>query len=255
MSWRNGRRTVSWRSFNPWWRQAKSASPFRHSPAVRSWVRIRRDCRRRRSAHAEGLLQEHDHIRRMLARKATPLFMVVSYDANTVTAWWGFLIRVLTPARGARCPGGLGFPDGDSGSLTAMTPGSNIRPNDYRTHWQRYKWFKRLSWIILLGWAPILVLWVHFDLGWSFPGVYLLLNYAFGIASAVWPCPRCRQCFSKPERFFYRGGGYPGGIAPQCVHCGLPKFAPDDSGCAPLCPKCRTAAPGRFCTKCGAAQS
>lgn len=134
-----------------------------------------------------------------------------------------------------------------------MTPGLNIKPNDYRAAWQRYKWFRRLSLVLLIGWVPIILLCARF--GWNLLGFYLLLTIAAGIVKSIWPCPRCHQSFSKPERFFFRGGGYPGGIAPECVHCGLPKFAPDDSGCAPLCPKCGSPAPGRFCSKCGAAQT
>lgn len=133
-----------------------------------------------------------------------------------------------------------------------MPPSLNVQPADYRSHWQWYKRFRKLSWVILLGWVPLIFLWDRFGFSGRWLVFYLLLNYAAGIAKSVWPCPRCRQSFSKPERFFFRGGGYPGGIAPECVHCGLPKFAPDDSGCAPLCPKCGAAAPGRFCTKCGA---
>ncbi len=130
-------------------------------------------------------------------------------------------------------------------------------PNDYRKEWRRYKRFKRFGLFLLLGWIPLIAVYVMLcrKFGYCSPallGVYLLVNYAAGIYKAIWPCPRCRLSFSDPWRFAFRGGGYPHGIAPACVHCGLPRFAADDRAGMPLCAKCGSAASGKFCSTCGA---
>jgi hypothetical protein len=133
-----------------------------------------------------------------------------------------------------------------------------LKTNDYRKQWHRYKRFKKMRFFLLLGWIPLIAVYILLcrTFGYcnpAFLGVYLLLNYAVGIYRAIWPCPRCRLSFSDPWRLAFRGGGYDQGIAHACVNCGLPRFAADDSGCVPLCAKCGNMAAGRFCSKCGTA--
>jgi motility quorum-sensing regulator/GCU-specific mRNA interferase toxin len=43
VTWRNGRRIVSWRSSRPWSRRARSAPPFRRSPAARLWGSVSKE--------------------------------------------------------------------------------------------------------------------------------------------------------------------------------------------------------------------
>lgn len=107
----------------------------------------------------------------------------------------------------------------------------------------------------LLGWIPVIAVYIMFirifgDFTLVFFAPYVLLGYAAGIGESIWPCPRCGQFFSKPSQFFFRGGHR---MARACFHCGLPRFATDDSGLMPFCPKCGCALPVRFCPKCGTA--
>lgn len=139
-----------------------------------------------------------------------------------------------------------------------MAAPSTIPRRDYSEQWRRYKKFKRLGLLMMLGWIPVLAVYIllvrkyeSFPLG--FLGFYLLLGCVTGIYQAFWPCPRCGQSFSDPWRFFLRGSGYDKGIARNCVHCGLPRFANNDGEVLPLCRKCGFAAPGKFCSKCGTA--
>jgi hypothetical protein len=139
-------------------------------------------------------------------------------------------------------------------------------PNDYRDKWRRFKRLKKLGIFWWLGWVPVLLVYGilvrRFEYFTPIPlGIYLLLGWVLGMCQAFWPCPRCGQNFSSPWQFSLRGGGYKGGIADECVHCGLPKFAADDatndSGAVSprFCSKCGTAVAGgagRFCSKCGA---
>ncbi len=111
---------------------------------------------------------------------------------------------------------------------------------------------------MMLGWVPVLAAYVLLVRKYgSFPpgflGFYFLLGFVAGTCQAFWPCPRCRQSFSEPWRFFLRGSGYDKGIARNCVHCGLARFANDDTALIPLCPQCGSPAAGRFCSKCGTA--
>lgn len=138
-----------------------------------------------------------------------------------------------------------------------MVGQSKMPPNDYTRQWRRYKTFKKLRFFALLGWIPLIAAYIviYRTFGFFEPallGVYLLMTYVGGILLAVWPCPRCGQSFSDPWRFALRGGGYRQGIAPACVHCGLARFAADDSGIT-RCVNCRSVVAGRFCTTCGAA--
>jgi hypothetical protein len=149
------------------------------------------------------------------------------------------------------------------GSKMIPADSSNSHPNEYAEHWQRFRLLKRFILAIWIGWVPVLIASIliarnYRFVPFKFLGAYLLLNYAASIAQSFWTCPRCGKTFSRPARFFLRGGGYKGGIAPQCVHCGLPQFAPDRNAAAaiPKCPKCGTAwadKTARFCVKCGAA--
>jgi hypothetical protein len=142
--------------------------------------------------------------------------------------------------------------------FTAMGAASRIPRNDYSEQWRRYKRFKKLCLFYLLGWIPVIGAYIMLirtfgEFTPRFLGIYLLLGPVAGIGQAIWPCPRCGKFFSNPSRFFVRDGVHEHGMARACVHCGLPRFAPDDSGLMPLCPKCRCAVPVRFCPKCGTA--
>jgi hypothetical protein len=144
-----------------------------------------------------------------------------------------------------------------------MTDQRNSPPGDYREQWQHYKSFRKLLFLIRLGWVAVIIGYILFVRAYGhfpdseFLGFYVMLYFAACIYQSVWTCPRCGKSFSDPVRFFYRGGGYKEGIAPECVHCGLPKYAPDDTVAPPprVCSKCRTVfadKSSRFCTKCGA---
>jgi hypothetical protein len=115
-----------------------------------------------------------------------------------------------------------------------------------------------LALLMWLGWIPVVAVYIlliqtfgHFTP--AFLGIYLLLHYAAGIGQAFWHCPQCGKYFSNPWRFFLRGSGCDQGIARACVHCGLPRFAVDDSGLTRLCPKWGYAMSGRYCSQCGIA--
>jgi ribosomal protein S27AE len=156
----------------------------------------------------------------------------------------------------------LGF-DVNPGYCTVMTEQRNSPPNDYREQWQHYKSFRKLLFLIRLGWVAVIIGYIlfvraygHFP-PWEFLGLYVMLYLAACLYESLWTCPRCGQSFSNPARFFYRGGGYKGGIAPECVHCRLPAYAADDSVALPprVCSRCKTIFADRsskFCTKCGA---
>lgn len=116
-----------------------------------------------------------------------------------------------------------------------MTDQRHSPPKDYREQWQHYKSFRKLLFLIRLGWVPIILGYILFVRAYGhfppseFLGFYVMLYFAACICESVWTCPRCGKSFSNPMRFFYRGGGYKGGIAPECVHCGLPRYAADDT--------------------------
>lgn len=140
---------------------------------------------------------------------------------------------------------------------------TKFAPHDYREQWERYKSFRKLLFLIQLGWVAVIIGYILFVRAYGhfppseFLGFYFMLYLAACLYQSLWTCPRCGQSFSNPVRFFYRGGGYAGGIAPECVHCGLPKYAPDDTAAPALriCSHCRTILVDKspkFCTKCGA---
>jgi hypothetical protein len=138
----------------------------------------------------------------------------------------------------------------------------NSPANDFSEQWQRYKEFRKLIFCIRLGWVPIIIGYILFVRAYGhfppseFLGFYVMLYFAACLYQSFWTCPRCGQSFSNPVRFFYRGDGYKGGIAPECVHCGLPKYAAEGTMAPPprVCSKCRTTfadSSSKFCTKCG----
>jgi hypothetical protein len=143
-----------------------------------------------------------------------------------------------------------------------MTDQPHSHSNDYREQWQRYKSFRKLIFWIRLGWVPIIIGYIllveaygHFSL--ALAGSYMLLYFGACVYESFWACPRCGQSFSDPSRFFFRGFGYKDGIAPECIHCGLPAYAADNSVAPPprVCSKCKAVFADRsskFCTKCGA---
>ena len=122
---------------------------------------------------------------------------------------------------------------------------NNVKPGDpYYANWCEKRRRSRIRWIGSLALAPITVLiflgvqfalmrvfevntpWGGLVLLPAFLGLWALTAYA-----ADWPCPRC----GKP--FYWRasllGGGY-WPFADNCLHCGLPEYAPrDESADAP----------------------
>ena len=117
-----------------------------------------------------------------------------------------------------------------------------IPRKDYSEKWRSYKRLRKLILFMWLGWIPliaayILLIKMYGSFSPAFLGSYLVLQYGVALVQAFWPCPRCGRTFSAPSRFFIRGGGYAKGLAPACVHCGLPQFAVDDRDLPPSKPQ------------------
>jgi hypothetical protein len=90
--------------------------------------------------------------------------------------------------------------------FAAMGAPSKIPHNDYSEQWRRYKKFKKLRLFYLLGWIPVIAVYIMLirifgDFTLVFLAPYVLLGYAAGIGESIWPCPRCGQFFSKPSQF------------------------------------------------------
>ena len=71
------------------------------------------------------------------------------------------------------------------------------------------------SFLILLAMAFNRCVWLSFV-------VLSLVLFVFGNYAIFWPCPRCR----KP--FHIDFGRLLDAFSSKCVHCGLPKWSPDD---------------------------
>jgi hypothetical protein len=106
-----------------------------------------------------------------------------------------------------------------------MSAEMQIVPRNYRDAWRRYRRFRRLGLFWGLGWIPVtaayaLLFWKYGSFPLEYLGLYVVLGMIHGVSNAFWTCPRCKQLFSNPGRFFVRGGGYDKGVAAACVHCG-----------------------------------
>ena len=97
---------------------------------------------------------------------------------------------------------------------------------DYGREWERYRFWRNLLIIAIVGVAP--VFWLA-----RFIGDRVHSGYVFGIVAPVWflfllsagaetgyfACPRCGKWFSVG--LFYRLGPF----ARKCAHCGLKRYS------------------------------
>ncbi len=104
--------------------------------------------------------------------------------------------------------------------------------SDYRASWSRYKKRRVLFVLAFLGYVPICDAFAKltkrvfgtFDPAFILALVWMAMFYIAGTRLLSWPCPKCGKCFSGT------GWQNKGLLAPKCVHCGLPKYAPNDDG-------------------------
>lgn len=102
-----------------------------------------------------------------------------------------------------------------------------LKPTDpYYAHWKNLKSGGRFGCLILIGLfflCFLSALPVRLLLGWEFPwnmAPGLVLFWIVWTYSLHWPCPRCGRPFRC--KFLYHPP------APDnCLHCGLPKYAPN----------------------------
>jgi hypothetical protein len=112
---------------------------------------------------------------------------------------------------------------------------ANRCPNDYQDHWCRYKRLRNLFFFIWIGYVPVMFVFtmlVSKALGTFIPsfvlaGSWMVMFLVMGTRLSAWRCPRCGKWFSGT--WWYNKGF----LARKCVHCGLPKFAADDSDSRP----------------------
>src|SRR3954471_8603017 len=106
---------------------------------------------------------------------------------------------------------------------------SRLVPTPPPPPWDEYRRRWRVAWVVLLTYLPAVVV-LGVPMKWvtasDLPVALLASAWMTGILLAGWragvfPCPRC----GRP--FFLRGmiGKL---LARECVHCGLPKYAPAD---------------------------
>lgn len=102
--------------------------------------------------------------------------------------------------------------------------------SDYAERWRQYRKFRNLGWLLLACYFPILIVIgmfassIHAD--WLFYAswvIWVILSAILGHRIAWWRCPRCGKLFA---------GYWRGSFAKKCVHCGLPKFAPNPNDLA-----------------------
>jgi hypothetical protein len=95
----------------------------------------------------------------------------------------------------------------------------------YDAAWKRYRRLRLTFWIGAVGFLPFLfVLMLLYALKVYVPlivvGVYLGFFAVVRFRKTFFRCPQCRQFFAV------LWGHQPRPLAPECVHCGLPKFSP-----------------------------
>ena len=99
--------------------------------------------------------------------------------------------------------------------------------DNYQDHWRRYKQLRNLTWVLLIGLLPSLVMMlasIATGFETSLPGFVLAVTWFslfmfVGNRVARWRCPRCGKVFA---------GAYPRGFVKKCEYCGLPKYATTD---------------------------
>lgn len=101
----------------------------------------------------------------------------------------------------------------------------------YYPNWVDMRRRFRDCWLVFIAAGPInflamvfldVAFGIHSSSIWfSMFGVYAVAMFAMRIWAVNWPCPRC----GKP---FYRSLFVTWTLAGNCLHCGLPEYAPDD---------------------------
>lgn len=94
----------------------------------------------------------------------------------------------------------------------------------YDKEWKRYRRLRLASWVGRFGFFPFLfVLALLYALKVFVPVIivaaYLALFSVVEFRKTFFRCPRCQNFFAV------LWGHQPRPLAPECVHCGLPKFA------------------------------
>jgi hypothetical protein len=98
----------------------------------------------------------------------------------------------------------------------------------YVTHWAEYRRRRNIFWLVLATYVPG-VLTLGLPARWLFgsdlaiyvvAATWMIAFAVSGTRMTMWKCPRCGRSFF---RTFW--GGNP--LAARCVHCRLPKWAPD----------------------------
>jgi len=99
-------------------------------------------------------------------------------------------------------------------------------PHVYEAQWQRYRFWKRLLWALLICWLPFGALammtfarWrVVEALGWPVLIGYMAAYGVAGVKAGSFRCPRCGNPFFSRRRVLKPW-------VDRCAHCGLPKWA------------------------------
>ena len=102
---------------------------------------------------------------------------------------------------------------------------------NYQEQWRRYRKLRNVFFLIWIGYVPAVmgftVLFSHhfrtFTPSFVFAILWMLMFAVVGSRLSRWPCPRCGERFSQVG-WYNRGF-----LARKCVHCGLAKYAVDDS--------------------------
>jgi hypothetical protein len=102
--------------------------------------------------------------------------------------------------------------------------------HDYQQHWQRYRKFRNLFWLLFIGFYPAAFT-ILIAMGTRLEPLYLVLAVVWivcmlvvGFRVSSWPCPRCGKAFAGA--WWYNRGF----LVRKCVSCKLPKFARTDPG-------------------------
>src|SRR3989442_765481 len=106
-----------------------------------------------------------------------------------------------------------------------------VKPDDpYYPNWVEKRRRARIFWLCSLAWLPVtflsvLFIWWGFDteVQWGLLGAIPTTIVYVGVRfyTLEWPCPRCGRPFYYVPWFFFP-------FADNCLHCGLPEYAPRD---------------------------
>src|ERR1700685_592865 len=98
--------------------------------------------------------------------------------------------------------------------------------SDYQAAWGRYRFWRNLAILALVGFFPASFLARIVARYFSAPYLFsvIIIGWALFVIStgaevAYWPCPRCGKRFSS------KWGLHLGVLARHCLHCGLPKYS------------------------------